>query len=204
MTTIFAIVLLTALTISASLLYVLLQNLSRRNRAKKLLHSFKEASTAFNLTITKQEILGTRMIGLDDTNNRLLFLEASSPKPNGYLIDLGKIESCTIENEYTTFNADSTGTYSAEAFVNTIALQLHYAKRIRPATLLVYDKAADPASIMRERAGQAKQWQALLSTRLLQKGDKVDKRKNVVKPTYAHRITEKPSFLRVAENSVVI
>lgn len=204
MTSIFAIVLAIAIAISTSLLLVLLYNQREWNKTKKLLRRFNEAAAAFNLTITKQERLGNRVIGFDAVNNKVQFLGASSRKHDDYLIDLGEIQSCTVKNVYSTLDAGHAKDTNAEAFVNTIALQLDYINGVQPEMLPFYDKATDPAFEMRQRAGQAKEWQALLSTRLTIKREMIERHKHSPKRIYAAIIGSAASFRRMEDSTVVL
>lgn len=175
-----------------------------RTKIEKLLCRFNEAVAAFNLCIAKQERLGNRMIGFDAVSNKVLFLEASGHKHDGYLIDLNDIQGCRVKNEYGTLNIGLKGGDSAEAYVNTIALQLDYINGAKPALLPFYDRATDPVFEMRARAALVKQWQALLSARLPRKREKIEPRNRSVKPTYTAKIEEAASFRRVPENTVVL
>ena len=102
MTTTFAVLLGIAIAIAASLILALISNQRRQNKTEKLRCSFHNAEAEFNLSISKQEILGKRVIGLDDANNKLLFVEANGNKYDGYLIDLDEIQSCIVKKVYGT------------------------------------------------------------------------------------------------------
>lgn len=204
MTPIFAILLAIGSSISTSLLLISLRTQRRRTKMEKLLCSFNEAVAAFNLCIAKGERLGNRMLGFDAVSNKVLFLEASGHKQDGYLIDLNDIQSCRIKNEYGNLNIGLKGGDSAEAYVNTIALQLDYINGAKPALLPFYDRATDGAFEMRARAELAKQWQAVLSARLPHKREKIEPRNRSVKRTYVAKIEEAASFRRVPENTIVL
>jgi hypothetical protein len=173
----------------------------RQNNTRGLHTRFAEAAAAFHLSITKQEVLRGRMIGLDDKNNKLLFLEAHKDKHDGYLVGLDEIKACVVTKTYGAIREDSLDGSSLESYVNTIALRLDYTNGANSTFLTFYDRATYAESEMRERAEQAKAWQKLLSTRLAGKYDKVEESKIPAKRTFASRIEEGTSLLRLAENT---
>lgn len=201
MTIIFAVVLLIAMGIAASLLFVLLHNHRRQTKAEGLPARFEEAAAAFNLSITKQEALGNRMIGIDERNNKLLFLEARGNKHDGYLIGLNEINDCVVAGAYGAIHENSLDGSSLECYVNRIALRLDYTNGANPTILTFYDKATNGESEMRELAEQAEAWQTSLSMRLAGTCDKVEKSKVPAKRTYASIIEEAAPLLRFDENT---
>jgi len=169
MTTNFAILFASALTVSSSLMLALLYNHRRQNKAEKILASFSDAATEFNLSISKLEILKNRVIGFDDVNNKLLFLEAIGNKQDGYLIDLEEVEICTLKSEYGNIYNNRASNRSLEAHLNAIALEFNYKNEAPPTVLPFYDSKTNPAIERRARAEQAKKWQTFLSTTLTSK-----------------------------------
>lgn len=192
MTTIFAVLLAIAVAIAASLILILIHNLRRQKKTERLLSGFDDAAAEFNLSIAKQEVLRNGVIGLDDVNNKLLFLELTGNKQDGYLIDLDEIKSCTVKKTFGTFK---NGRTSIDAYVNTIALQLNYKNGAKPLVLSFYVKATDPVFEMRKRAEQAIEWQTLLSARLTKSGDAMEKRKDSAKRTNITMVEEAVSFI---------
>ena len=156
MTTTFAVLLAIAIAIAASLILVLINNQRRQNKTEKLLSSFNEAAAEFNLSVAKQEIFENCVIGFDEMNSKLLFLQMNGNKHNGYLIDLNEIQSCTVKRVYGSMPIDNVRTRSAEAYVDTIASQLNHKNGTKPIFLPFYDRAINPVFKMRERAEQAK------------------------------------------------
>src|SRR5215218_8819780 len=181
---IFAILLVIAIGIAVSLVFVLLYNHSRQTKAQGLPAHFEQAATAFNLSIIKQETLGNRMIGLDQSNNKLLFLEACGDKHDGYLIDLNEIKRCVAKREFGDIHANSLEGSTLESHIDRIALRLDYINSANSTILTFYDRATNPESEMCQRAEQTKAWQASLSTRLAGES-KVEKKSIPVKRTYA-------------------
>lgn len=167
MTTIFAAILTIAIIIAVSLIAVSLHYYRKQVESERLPASFKSAARAFNLSIAKQEVMGNRVIGIDDSNNKLLFLEARGDKKDGYLIGLDELRRCSVKREYGAIHAGSLNGSSLESYVNKIVLKLDYRKSAQPTVLPFYERATNPESEMRERAEQATAWQALLSAAII-------------------------------------
>lgn len=157
-------ILVIATGIAVSLVVVSLHWYRRQTKTGKFPASFKDAAAAFSLSVTKQEVLGNRVIGIDEKNNNVLFLEARGSKRAGYLVGLEEIKNCVVKREYGAIPADSINNSSLESFVNRIALKLEYKNGTEPTVLTFYDSATDGENEIQERAEQAKAWQALLST----------------------------------------
>ena len=198
---IFVEILVIGIGIAVSLVIVSQHRYRRQTNTQRLPARFKEAAAAFHLSITKQEVLGSRMIGFDDINNKLLFLEAHKDKHNGYLVALDEIKACVVTKTYGAIREVSLDGSSLESYVNTIALRLDYANGANSTFLNFYDRAINPESEMRERAEQAKAWQELLTIRLTGTFDKAEESKIPAKRTYTSRIEEVASLLRLAENT---
>lgn len=197
----FAVILTIAITIAVSLIIVSLYHYRKQINTENLPLSFKEAAAAFNLSIAKQEILGNRMIGLDERSKKLLFLQAHGNKHNGYLVDLNEIKACVVKKEYGVIHEESLDGSSLESYINGIALQFDYKNGANPTFLTFYDRSTNLESEMRKRAEQAKVWQDLLSARLAGTLGKVEKRTVPAKRTYASIIEEAAPLLRGAENT---
>lgn len=163
MTTIFSAVLIIAIAISVTLVVILLNNFYKQKRANKVLATFNEAAVDFNLSISKMELLGSRIIGLDENNNKMLFIAATKKKYDGYLVDLDEIKTCTVKKEYEMSAAVYIKRIGVEAFVNRIVLQLDYKNGAQPLHLPFYDKTRDPIYEMKQRAEKAENWRHLLS-----------------------------------------
>jgi hypothetical protein len=198
---IFVEILVIGIGIAVSLVIVSQHRFRRQTKTQGLPAHFEEAAAAFHLSITKQEVLGGRMIGLDDKNNKLLFLEAHKDKHDGYLVGLDEIKACVVTKTYGAIREDILRGSSLESYVNTIVLQLDYSSGANSTFLNFYDRATNSESEMRERAEQANAWQELLKMRLASTYDKIEESKIPAKRAYASRIEEVASLLRIAENT---
>ena len=172
MTTTFVATLIIAIAVSASLIVVSLHHYRRQTKMEKLPASFKSAAAAFDLSITKQETLGNRVIGMDDGNGKLLFLEAKGHTYDGYLVGFGELKGCSVKREYATIYTDTMQGGRLESYINKIVLKLNYKDGTQPTALTFYNRATNPEREMRARAEQAHAWQALLSATLAKTNSK--------------------------------
>ena len=85
-----------AVVISTSLLVIFLYNLRPLTKLKELLSAFSKAADEFKLSISKKEVLGNNIIGLDESNYKLLFVKSRNSKNEAIFIDLQDIKSSTI------------------------------------------------------------------------------------------------------------
>jgi hypothetical protein len=163
MTTIFSTVLIIAIAISVSLLVILVNNFYTQKRSNKLLSAFNDAAADFNLSITKMDLLGSRMIGLDEEKNKMLFLAQTKKKYDGYLVDLNEIKMFAVKKEYARSGAVFIKGLGVEALLEKIELKLEYKNSTTFLSLPFYEKAKDPIYEIQERSEQAKGWQSLLT-----------------------------------------
>jgi hypothetical protein len=164
--------------IAALLVIISLGYYRKQTKAEGVYISFKNAATAFNLSFTKQEVLGNRVIGIDAANNKLLFLEARGNKHDGYLINLDEIKGCSVKRVYGAMHTDGS---NLESYVNSVALKLDYKNGAKPTVLIFYDRTINAENEMRERATQAKAWQALLSMALIKISNRPERHKKSVR-----------------------
>src|SRR5689334_22614531 len=100
MTPVFTTILTMAIVISVSLALIVIWQIRKEQKANELLLDFYGLAARFNFIITREEVLGSRMIALDDNNNKLLFLSKTMEKQEEYQIDLDVLKSVTVETEY--------------------------------------------------------------------------------------------------------
>jgi len=151
-----------------------LYHIRRQKKTERLLSGFDNTAAEFNLSIAKQQLLGNRVIGHDDANNKLLFLARNGNKEDGYLVDLEDVKSCTVSKSYGPAKNSRT---NPGAYIKMIALQLNYKKGAKPLLLPFYIKTIDPVSEIMEKAKQAKEWQILLSASMTKKSNGMGKGK---------------------------
>jgi hypothetical protein len=163
MTPAFSLVLIIAVAISVFLLFEILYNLHRQKKMERLQSAFDKAATESGLRIGKQQLLGDRIIGLDETINKLLFVKLTGSKEDRYLVDLEKVSDLSIDKSYMPF---WNGSEKMGVLVQAIALRFTWKNEAKPLLLPFYRNTTDQFFDMSEREKQAKEWQMLLSARL--------------------------------------
>jgi hypothetical protein len=166
MTPVFYTILIITIVISVSLTFLIIRHSLREKKAEKLLADFYEVVAEFKFHLSKHEVLGNRIIGLDDVNNKLLFFTRTSNKSEGFLIDLAEVKSRAVEREYGLINSYTKYWTNIEPIVRKIVMRLEYKSDANPLALTFYDKSNDSFSEMPERVVKAIEWQSLLSKRL--------------------------------------
>lgn len=173
MTTIFSAVLIVAIGISVTLFAILINNAYVQKRNNKLLSIFNNAANEFRLSLSKMERIGSRIIGFDEENNKIMFLVREKRKYDGYLVDLAEIESCTVEKKYQLSGAAYIKRLGVDAIVERVVLKLNYKNGALPLALPFYQKAKDPIYEIAKRTEQANEWQHFLSRRLKEGGHQI-------------------------------
>ncbi|RYZ24642.1 MAG: hypothetical protein EOO10_20315, partial [Chitinophagaceae bacterium] len=97
MTGIFAVAFIAAVIISTSLFVILIGHLQKHRKTGKRQSVFNGLSNEFGLSISRQDVIGDRIIGLDEANRNLLFV---AKEDDGHIIDLDDVNSATIKKEY--------------------------------------------------------------------------------------------------------
>jgi hypothetical protein len=186
MTPIFSIFFIISVVISAALLVIILSAQYKPRRFKKLLSRFKVAAAESGASISKQELIGNRVIGVDAEDGKLLYFSTAGNKHDGYFVDLYDIKSVEVKREYG-FTFDN---YSrkkiAETDVSKIALHLFYKNGAKRLVLPFYDNMDDEPSDIELRSHQAKEWRDLLSSIAARDGRMPGKRSVPAFRTYAH------------------
>jgi hypothetical protein len=166
MTPVFTTILTMAIVIAVSLALIIILQIRKEQKANELLLDFYGLAARFNFTLTREDVIGNRVIALDDTNNKLLFFSKTKRMQEGYLVDLGELKSSTVKTEYGLSNAYSKYHPNWQPGIEKIALQLHYKNGAKPLALTFYEKLSDQNNEMRLRAAKAFEWEKLVTKRL--------------------------------------
>ena len=166
MTPIFFVVMVITLGIAIFLVAQILYNLHRQKSAERLLSAFEQAAVEFGVTITKRQVADHWIIGFDPDVNKLLYMQESATGHDGYLINLGEIESCTVVKTYKPFWHGNT---RSGILVEKIALQFVYKNDSPQLQLPFYQMSTDPIYNLGDREQQAKEWESFITARLEKK-----------------------------------
>jgi hypothetical protein len=168
MTAFFTTMLIIGISIAVSLLAIIAVHSYRENKTERLLREFSAVAGQFNLIISKKEMVGCRIIGLDEKKNKVLFLAATGNKSDGYLVDLSDVKSVRIKREYGPGKSSSKYTATMHPVVDRIMLLLQYKNGGRRLELVLYNRTKGDEKIESSRAAD---WQALIAKRLIPEDD---------------------------------
>jgi|GEM_PF-3469514 len=163
MTTIFIILLVLVLAISAASMIVLGRFLRDHKKSESIQDLFMDVAEEFNFTVSVAQQLGSRMIGFDERKNKLLFMELDVADQSGYIVDLEKIRYIEVKKVY---DLACNRRVDHPSNLRKIALQLEYKSNARPLQLPFYIKSQDPAGELRARKQQADSWKDFLTAYL--------------------------------------
>jgi hypothetical protein len=166
MTNIFMTVGIIALIVFIALTFFILQHLSVQKKSEKLLSDFYAVISQFNFIVSKQEVIGERIISIDDVNNRLLFFTNMEGSHQGYMIELDDIKNITLKREYHRKYPDLEYVAGIAPSIRKVDLQLHYENKNRPSILNFYRKGIDGGKHLKEYTSKAIEWQQLIAARL--------------------------------------
>ena len=165
MTVIFALVFITAILISTSLLVVLLGHQRQYRKTEAMQEVFNSLSAEFGLAISTQDVFADRIIGLDEINRNLLFVTKDG---SGHITDLDDVKSAAIKKEWGLVIDGYTRKKGANTAVKRIELEMIDRIRPTPVVLSLYD-SENSNKLKREKAVEmAEKWQTLVSGILIQ------------------------------------
>jgi len=160
MTGIFAVTFIAAVIISTSLFVILIGHLRKHRKTENRQSVFKGMSEEFGFSISKQDVFGDRIIGLDEANRNLLFVAKDG---DGHIVDLDDVKSATIKKEYGLVFDGYTRRKGAKTGVKQIDIELIYKNRAVPIVLSLYDDYNSDKLIREEAIELAGKWEKLIS-----------------------------------------
>jgi hypothetical protein len=160
MTGIFAVAFIAAVIISTSLFVILIGHLQKHRKTEKRQSVFNGLSDEFRLSISKQDVFGDRIIGLDEANRNLLFV---AKEDDGHIVDLDDVKSATVKKEYGLVFDGYTRRKGAQTGVKRIDVELIYWNRTVPVVLSLYDDENSDKISREEAIELAGKWEKLIS-----------------------------------------
>jgi hypothetical protein len=165
-TTIIALLLVSGIIV-ISLIFSFMSNQESKKRMHKMLFTFSELGTQYNLSFTSQEVLKQRIIGLDGLNRKLLLLAEENGKYDWDIIDLNEVKSCTVKMTYSRINAGDLDSKKLADYMENIALEFEFKTGRQNVSLPFYTAALNHIFEMGELEEKAKGWEAMLSKLLI-------------------------------------
>ncbi len=163
MSNIFAALVVIAVAISLSLLFVLLNNRTRYRKLNELLVHFDRLGVENKLIFSKQEVIRPSAIGLDRINKKLLFVKRIDKENyEAVLVDLNEVKSAGVKRiKHRAAGADEK--HWLEGSPEKIVLQLEFADNKRPIRLPFYTYLENNILEIPQLESRAKDWEAMIS-----------------------------------------
>src|SRR5579875_970142 len=144
------------------LLLVRMHNAHKREAHRLLLQQFNQAEAEHRLHFSKQEVLKNCMLGLDDTQRKMLVAMKADSQCHSILIDLDEVSKCTVKKIYGIVNVGHGKGHKQEQHLEKIAL--HFNLDDKPSIDIVFYRNLDNHIYeAMELEQKAKQWEAMLS-----------------------------------------
>ena len=166
MLTIFYIVLLVTIVFLPLLLLHWFDRGRKISNEKSLLRQLSEVGLAQNLSFSCQEIIGTRVFGLDGRNRKLIVVEKLSFGDfRKTVVDLDDVTGCMVEKEVAGDVDDLFGAVNM-APVTSLSLQLLRTNQA-PLDIVFYSGNENVFEDIKQLEKKAHYWEAILSKLIL-------------------------------------
>ncbi|MES2645872.1 MAG: hypothetical protein V4717_03265 [Bacteroidota bacterium] len=119
-----------------------------------------------NLTITDKDEVGTNVIALDETKGKLLYAATEPGTASCLILDLNKIESCTIKKEYKSIAAGELLKNKLHHFLHHINLKLVFKNRSGSVSLPILDPKKQVTQNVEQLERLATKWQKIVASLL--------------------------------------
>lgn len=95
-----------------------------RKRLERLVTFFNRLSRAYNLSLSNKEILKDVVIGLDETQKKLLIVQYRKDNYDWHLVKLENVSDCSIRKDHRNINVDSIKGRRFDEYLNKVLLQV--------------------------------------------------------------------------------
>ena len=152
-------------TICIPLIFILINKKTRKKKDKALLNFFTEEGSKLGLSFSNQEILRSKMIGLDDAKQTLLVFDFNNDS-NIRCINMSEVKTCSIEKNHDSIIIGAEKQAKAESHLRSIDLKFVFKNGADSISVSFYHSNINNIYEMAELESKAKTWEALLSKML--------------------------------------
>jgi len=164
MSTIIVAVILVSIVIFICLVLVGINNKHRKKATTELLTRFNKFGTENKLSFTKQEILETCLIGLDEAQRKLFVLKKiDADKYDFILLDLDEVKKCSKKKIFEKVNIGTSKKEKFENHIDKIALVFDFSDNRQPIQISFFEHKTDHLIKMVELEQKAMDWEAILT-----------------------------------------
>ena len=154
MSTIVVAAIILAVVLLFSFLFVYASKIHSKRKLVQSLDRFSKLGSAHNLSFTSQEVLTDKIIGLDGLNRKLLVVEEKDKEFHSYIIDLGKVKTCSVKK-------------SMNNYSNHVSLEFYFKENEKPVSLCFYSSIVSSVYEAEALESKAKDWESMLSKLLI-------------------------------------
>lgn len=139
-----------------------------RKKTKKFFNIHELAKKYTNACL-QYDILGNKMIGLDTSLKRLVYLQFAAGTPTITEIEFSGINSCILKKQYGGICAGGLKKAPLHHYLKTISLELHFSNGRKACCIPFYEKKKDQALCIPALEVKARTWQTIVSDLLPEK-----------------------------------
>lgn len=138
----------------------------RRSEAEKHESYFSRAAAAFNISVSKKDFLQHRMIGWDEQQNKLIFIDYSKELLQPVLLELKDITGSRLMVNNDTVTEKVRGEDRVtDIFISSVKLRLQFKNtQLVPVELAFYRYGLDSLHDLEHLKQVAETWNGLLNT----------------------------------------
>lgn len=162
MSTILTALLIIISTISIPLIFILINKKRGRKRNETFLNLFSQEGSKQGLSFSSQELLRSKIIGLDGIKQALLVFEFENPG-NIICITMAEVKNCTVEKKYDSIVIGNERKGKIEPHLRSIDLKFAFKNDSEPISISFYDSHINGIYEMPELEVKTRTWEAVLS-----------------------------------------
>lgn len=127
-----------------------------KNNSKKKEKLFKDVIKKENISFDTQEQWNNNFIGLNESQNIMMFINLSNQEASFFKIDLSQLQSCKINRKARDFKKEK----KMESELQSVDLELTFLNKNETITLHFYDNNEEFSEDMEMK--RAEKWQSLI------------------------------------------
>ncbi|MEP6950364.1 MAG: hypothetical protein ABI863_13860 [Ginsengibacter sp.] len=162
MSTIIIALLITISSITIPLIFILIARKKSKKRYEKFLNLFSQEGSKQELSFSSQELLKSRIIGLDGLRQTLLVFDFENAG-NIICIAMAEVKNCMAEKKYDSIVIGTERKAIIEPHLRNIDLKFSFKNNAEPVSVSFYDSNVNSIYEMAELETKVKTWEAVLS-----------------------------------------
>lgn len=122
-----------------------------------------ELAKKYTNACLQYDILGNKMIGLDTSLKRLMYLQFTAGSSTLTEIEFSGINRCILKKQYGEISAGGLKKASLQHYLKTISLELHFTNGRKSCCIPFYEKKKDQVLCIPALELKARTWQTIVS-----------------------------------------